>query len=488
MEFLKRSAIALSLITLALGTQAQVEKPSDNPAADLPQLGNTGTLVTSLEEEYTLGKQIVRQFRGQAPLVSDPLVIDYMNSLAFYILRHSEVEDRRITLLVFDLPVINAFAAPGGIIGMYSGMIQFMENEGQIASILAHEFAHLSQRHYARNVEYNASRTWRNLLLGLGSVLVAVSSSGDTGIAALTAAASTIAADRLSFSRENEREADQIGSQTLINAKIDPDHVAQAFEQMQKANNDAPPEYLLTHPLPTSRVNEARLRARQSESFPARDDLGFQIIRARLQLASSGPQAKRDGLFANWRELSPNSNRYAAAYARALLLAELGEAEEARRLIRWVRKRVPDRISVLYAEAEVEVLLNKPERALALLKSALDRNPRNLPLLWLNARAHKIAEDATAALRTLELMAHIDPTQIHVWYQLAELHGLAGNIAQVHKSRAEFFYLTGRDQQALDHLEYALELARHNFTEAERIRERMQEISGEGGVRRRRGG
>lgn len=174
-----------------------------------------------------------RILRAQAPLLDDPISYQYLEDLLWRLLPKSQVQDRRLELFLLDNPTFNAFAVPGGIIGIHSGLLLAAETEGELASVIAHELAHLSQRHYAQRLE--EERRNRPLMLAglLASILVAAADT-QGGMAVLSSTMGANAQGQLAFSRRNEQEADRVGMQTLVEAGIDPHTMPQMFSRLQQ--------------------------------------------------------------------------------------------------------------------------------------------------------------------------------------------------------------------------------------------------------------
>ena len=154
----------------------------------IPNLGESSTSLFSADYEYQLGRMWLRSFRGQAPIKSDPLLHSYLESLVFELVQHSELQDRRIELVIVDNPTINAFAVPGGVIGVHSGLFQYAETEDEFATVMAHEIAHLSQRHFSRRMELAQEQGPMQLAGLLAGVLLAATVGTDAGLAAMSAA------------------------------------------------------------------------------------------------------------------------------------------------------------------------------------------------------------------------------------------------------------------------------------------------------------
>ena len=180
----------------------------------LPELGDASSSAISLSSEYKLGRLYMAQLRGTLPDLQDPIIQDYTEHMIYRISEYSQLEDRRLEIMLIDNKGINAFAAPGGVIGIYSGLIYHSDSEGQFASVISHELAHLSQRHFARRIQRQQDRSLANALIILASVAIAASSQPE----AVMAGQQILAQQALSYSRSNEQEADRIGFLNLISA------------------------------------------------------------------------------------------------------------------------------------------------------------------------------------------------------------------------------------------------------------------------------
>src|SRR5690606_5895060 len=188
----------------------------------LPELGDASSSLFSMQTEYELGRAWLKMFRSQVRTVSDPLMQDYMEHLIYRLASVSQVKDRRLEVVVVDNSTINAFAVPGGVIGVHNGALLYADTEAELASILGHELAHLSQRHFARGVEQQQRNALPMMAAMLGSLVLAATTKGDIGMAGIAATQAAAQQARLSFSRENEQEADRIGMETLAKAEYDP--------------------------------------------------------------------------------------------------------------------------------------------------------------------------------------------------------------------------------------------------------------------------
>ena len=251
---------------------------------NLPQFGDTTSAIISLAEERELGQEFLRSLRAQAPQVRDPLMQSYLEHLIYKLASHSRLEDRRLDLLIIDDTALNAFAAPGGIIGINLGLFLVGESENEISSILAHELAHLSQRHFARGLEAGRGANLKNLAGLLAGVVLMSTTGGSAGMAAISAGQGLAVNERLRYSRSREAEADRVGIDTLIDAEMDPRAMAYMFERLERANRfntTRIPEFLLTHPVTKDRIADSY---NQTRGYPAKiwpQNLDFQLMKVR---------------------------------------------------------------------------------------------------------------------------------------------------------------------------------------------------------------
>ena len=340
-------------------------------------------------------------------------------------------------------------------------MLIYAEDVAEYSSVIAHEMAHLSQRHFARGIQAQQAASVPTMIGLLAAILVGAAGGSDAGLAALTTAQAIGQSNQLRFSREREQEADRVGLSTLVRANIDPNAMARMFERMQQAYRftKRPPEFLLTHPLSESRISDAKNQARSYGGAKPLDPdmaLDYQIARIRAQQNYSDNPAFD---VANFRKsLTRTPDDLATKYGLALALSRDDQHDEALQLIEALYKHNPQ--SVLYLGAYAELLINaeRIERANEILTRALTFYPDSYPLSMLLAQALIKDERHAEAERIYKQISRQRPHDTHVWFELAETSGLAGNVVDVHLARAEFFYLNGAPHRAIQHLEYAKNL------------------------------
>ena len=442
----------------------------------LPNLGQGGASLFSPEQEHRLGRAWLRMFRSQVPALDDPLLCDYLENLIYQLVSHSELQDRRLQLVVVDNPVLNAFAVPGGVIGVHSGLLLYAHSEAELATVLAHEIAHLSQRHFSRGVErQQQQQPWTMAGMLAGLVLIAATGSS-AGMAALSAAQAATLNSQLRFSRSNEQEADRIGMQILAAAGLDPHAAPAMFERMMAASRQATqaPEFLRTHPLTENRISDTRSRARKYPRQVRPENLSFHLMRARVQAHHANTPVQAVSEFRG--ELEGQSlSREAALYGLVLALRDSSQLAEARREIQRLLDFHPNQAEYLIASAAIEVEAGDAQAAVQSLANALKLHPGNHALTMAYARALQQNNQAHIAEQVLLGQSRLRPEDSGLWYLLAEVSGLSGNIAGLHRARAEYFILNGVLDEAGRQLEYALKLSR-DYRSSALISQRMKDL------------
>ncbi len=462
-------ALALAGIPIAQATQNQ----------NLPQFGDTTSAIMSLTEEHELGQEFLRSLRAQAPQVKDPLMQSYLEHLIYRLASNSRLEDRRLELIIIDDTALNAFAAPGGIIGVNLGLFLVGESENEISSILAHELAHLSQRHFARGLEAGRSANIKNLAGLLAGVVLLTTTGGSAGMAAISAGQGLAVNERLRYSRSREAEADRVGIDTLVDAEMDPRAMAYMFERLERANRfntTRVPEFLLTHPVTKDRIADSY---NQTRGYPAKvwpQNLDFQLMKVRTMAKGDKTNTELIKRFeASARSPDPVI-KAAYQYGLVLVYIDAGRFDDAQRLLDPLMAQYEGKIAFTLAAASLNIKAQRYTQAQNILQQALRINIGNYPLSMRYAEVLMHTQQADKAVAELSKLTKERPNDINVWYLLAEAYGLANDVIGVHEARAEYFVMVGNLDQAVKQLSYAIPLARDNFSLTARLRQRIKTI------------
>ncbi len=442
----------------------------------LPELGDASAAIVSPADERDLGDQIIRAVRRGLPTSPDPVMKYFTTHLLAELAAASELPNRELNVVVVESPALNAFAAPGNVIAVNMGLFVHAQNVHELSAVLAHEIAHLSQRHFARGVEYQRKATLPYLAAMLASIAIMATVGGDAGLAALSTAQAANQDSGLRFSRGREQEADRIGIETMNRAGLDPHAMAAMFERLAAAYRyqQRPPEFLLTHPVTESRIADAR---NQASGLPRvahldRNDYQFARCRARVKLAPSSDVAV--AAMSEQRRAQPTAP--ASDYCLALALSQAHQHADALAHVAELQARLPNDMYVSLLQIELLLEAGDHARALLLGEQALRLNPDNTPYALYLAKALAQGRRHGDAVKVLQRQVQLRPEDADIWYELAEEAGLAGEIRTLHLARAEYFQLVGRYDEALKQLGYAQRITEEDPRLQARIWQRTQDI------------
>lgn len=445
-------------------------------ASDLPSLGDSSSAIVSPQQEHQLGRAWLSLVRGQVSQLDDPQLKDFIETSVYRLSETSQLQDRRLEFVLLNSPQINAFAAPGGIVGVNGGLFLYAQTEAEYASVMAHELAHLSQRHFARGLEAQ-QRMQLPVMAGLlAGIVAAAAGAGDVGIAAIASTQAAAMQEQRRFSRQNEQEADRIGLVNLEKAGFDPRAMPSMFERLmrQYRYDRKPPEFLLTHPVSESRIADTRNRAEQYKAEGITDSVRYQLMRARVQLTyeeTPGVAAKR---FRNM--LDENPKMEAARYGLAIAQLKGGQYKQARESLQPLLDGAPNDVTYNLAQIELDMAANRLDDAQKRVTRLLTLYPNNYPVNQAHIDLLMKQVRTQEAERALDEMLKSRGKDPDVWYQVAEVRGLSGNTIGLHQARGEFFALVGDYNQALEQLDFAKRRASNNFQLASRIDARQREL------------
>ena len=464
------------LLSLCLAFIANIVLAAQN--IELPSLGDASSSVVSPRTEKQLGQIFLQSYRRQVAALYDPILQEYTESLIKELATFSELSDKSIDVLLIHNPSINAFAVPGGVIGVHTGLFKHARSEDELAAVLAHEIAHLSQRHFARNVQKAKENRIPFLAAMLASLVLASTSGGEAGQAAITATQAAQLDSRLRFSRAFEKEADLIGIQTMAKANRNPDAVPGMFEGLQKLaryQGHRPPEFLLTHPVTENRIAYSRLRADRYPKKNYQDNLEFHLMDARIQAyKDSNPQISIN--YFKDTASDPKVNKIANQYGLAVAYQRAGQQVKALKIINALLANDKERLTYRLAEAETLSKLGQHQNAINALGALVSEYPAHHAAVMTYAEILNAAQLHKRAANILEKHAKRRPRDPDVWFLLAEARGLSDDIIGVHRARAEYFIMSGLLDEAEKQLTYALKLTKGNFYLSSQIEQRQVDI------------
>ncbi len=460
----KRIAIALLLASLVFISGAGADD------IKLPDMGSPADAILNNNEESQLGRMIMRDIRRSGQVVEDPLVIEYINEIGSRIAAQTNEGDHDFTFFVVEDPRINAFALPGGYIGVHTGLLEATRNEDELAGVLAHEVAHVTQRHIARAIHANSRQSILSTAMMLGAIIVAAAGgSADAVQGAMAVAQGTAAQQQINFTRTNEYEADRIGIAALADAGFDPYGMASFFEVMSRQTTTSPdmraPEFLRTHPVTTARIAESKNRARDYPVIRSDDTTGYGIARVRM-IVTRFDTAKEAVAYFEKRPYEKQND--VERYGRAVAYQRAGKHLQALEIFRELLEKDESVIAYHIGVAQTLVALDQPREAIDNYEHAVALFPRNVPLvLDYGERLLQLGQATKAHTLLLDLMNNVPPTPEQVRL-IARAASEADEDAEAYYYLSEYRLMIGDLPGGISYLQQALRLP--ELEEIQRIR------------------
>lgn len=454
-----------------------------NNRIKLPDIGNTSNIIISGELEKKLGKAFIRSVRRSIPLSNDQEINDYVQQLGDKIAKFSEQPERKFNFFVVRDNRINAFAGPNANIGINSGLILATESESELASVFAHEIAHVTQQHLQRAFETASQMSLPSAAATLAAVILGVAVPG-IGPAALLAVQAGQVQKQINFTRSHEAEADRVGVQNLADAGFNPRSMPIFFGRLQAASRSYGqkiPEILRTHPAPISRISDTAARAEQYPYKQVEDSQDFRLIRMKIRIAKLRQTSVGELIKTLEKESKQGTQgvKDAASYGLALALMKDQQFVKARHILRRLTKRKPQQLHYLTALALNEYRDEKVDVALSLFQKAKILFPQSRAVNLLYAQVLLHNGQPQQALSYLNHDLQQFSASPNVFDLLSIAYGQVKNPVRGFQYRAEYFYSLGFTKDAIIQLEQALRAADNNFYLSSQIENRINQFQAE---------
>jgi predicted Zn-dependent protease len=446
-----------TILTIAFLTFGVIQNPSHANNNVLPDIGSNALSTISYEKEKILGDILMRQTRARMPVDYDPLISEYVNALGNKLITYADDIHFPFNFFVVRDKNINAFAFFGGNVAVNTGLISMSENESELASVLTHEISHVTQRHLARRFESQKLNSPLTLAGMLGGILLAVLSP-EAGMATIMATQAGAAQSSINFTRANEKEADRIGIKILAIAGFDPYAAPSFFDKLgaRFRYTSTPPAFLLTHPLPESRVADSKLRAQQFPRFGRAPSLDFQLVKSRIKARYELEPKEAVKYFANMLKTKNYVLKEAAQYGLALAYTDADMLKKAEAEIQQLLFR--DAKNLYYIDTYTDILtkMQKFDTAIAFLEGHYKLRPNN-PVVTLNYAS--VAIEAKRPQVAVDLLNRytISHGQDYIATDLlTSAYGQMKNLAKYHEMRAQTFALLSLYDQSIEELKLSL--------------------------------
>jgi len=447
----------------------------------LPEMGDSAGALISPQQEREIGQSFFWRLQQSVDLIDDPEVNSYLQSLGYRLVANSDAPSLSFTFFMVPDPSVNAFAAPGGFIGMNSGLILTSQSEDEVASVMAHEIAHITQRHLLRSFEQSKQMSVPMTVAMIAAALLGAAADPKMGTAAIMAVQAGGIQAQINFTRANESEADNLGMLTLVRSGFDAQAMPTFFERLQQTSrfytSSAVPEFLRTHPVTTSRIADARGRA---ASYPLKKQLGdnlqFYLIREKLRVMATTDINQLTQHYADELESGSNLNQTATQYGYSLALAAKGDYTQARTVLQKLIDQDKDRLSYQLALADLEIAVGRLSAALSIYDDNQKLYPDDQALTLEQVGALLQANSPAKAVSLLQTQLELGAPSRQLYKLLSQAKAKMGEKSQSHSWLAEYYYSSGRLEQAVDQLRLAADFAKNDEYQLAKISSRLREV------------
>ncbi len=474
---LKKLFVTLLAVLMALPRLAAAQ------GNDLPDMGSPASSSLTLDDEYRIGLQVMRQLREEGQIIEDPESTEYLNALGSRLVAQATGDSgQQFKFFFVKDDTINAFALPGGFIGVNYGLVLATRNESQLAGVLAHEIAHVTQRHIARRVHSQGRQSIATMAAILAAILVgAASGSSDAALGGVAMAQGAAMQQQINFTRANEAEADRVGMGFLAAAGFDPYAIPDFFETMgrraglQGTGRNALPEILQTHPVTTNRIAESRSRAAQfKDVHPTPESVSYSLTRERLRVLAAPPETNVRRYYEERREHQDPT--VGEEYGEAIASYQGGHARASLDTLTELTRVYPGVPMLQSSLGQALMASGDTEEALATFRRALALSPRNIPLTMRYAEALLKANQAkTAHAVLLDLFNNVAPTPEQIRFT-ALAASTAGDTADAAYYMSEYHIATGNLPLSVSQLEMALAVPDITSVQRSRFQARLDEV------------
>lgn len=451
---------ARSLLCLCLTTAFSTQVATANNL-DLPDIGTTASSTLTIAQEIQYGDAYMRTLRSRSPIINDPVLNEYIDSLGHRLVAHATDVKTPFTFFMINDPNINAFAFFGGHVALNSGLFLHAQSESELASVVAHEIAHITQRHLARSMEDQARRSPATIAAIAGSLLLAIAAP-QAGIAAISATTASTIQGKINHTRSSEKEADRFGMSTLAKSGFDVNAMPRFFGRLAAEYRYAskPPPMLLTHPLPESRIADSRARAQNYAAHRVAPSLNYHLARARVVARYAHIDAKQA---LDWMERkqkrAPKDIAAAFQYGKALIYLDDNQLDKASTLLQGLLKLDANNRFYLDAMSDLYIAQKKAGKAQKMLSRALNSAPHN-SVLTINYANVLLKQDKNAeAIKVLQRYTHDHPDDVNGWDLLSQANIHLGISDEDLAARGEILALKANWNKAIQYYTQASQIA-----------------------------
>jgi predicted Zn-dependent protease len=477
---LTNSMLATNLWANGLDEPALTGKPYELQRSidmSLPELGDVSQTVLTPLDELRIGEQIMRDVSTSDEVVQDIEIIDYLNNLGNRLVSSSSDKQQKINFFVVQDSSINAFAMPGGVIGVHTGLILATNSESELASVLGHEIGHVTQHHMARMLAAQKYDTFKNIA-GIALALLVARANPDLASGALTTASAVGVQNQLDYTREHEREADRVGLQILDNGGFDVRAMPAFFTTLQRGTRFAEggaPSFLRTHPLTSERIADVANRVSQMTYRQVPDSLEFQYVRAKV-IANNGLVDTNIEVFEQNIREHKYTNEAAEHYGLAVAYKRKNALTQAEKEIAWLKKNAPQHAMIENLSAHLQVSKNNPQQAAKQYSAALKLYPDNRALIYGYADHFLAINQPENAIKLIKEKQGLYPNDAQFYDVLAKAYTMQHRVLLSYQAQGEAYFRKYDLARAIEQMELAVKASDGDFYQTSIVEARLKEL------------
>ena len=503
---MKPKAILIGILLTATIANAENAVLSGKPYVaptnldtSLPDLGDVSQTVLTSQDEDRIAAQIMRDVSTSDEVVQDIEIIDYLNELGNKLVAASSDKLQKFNFFVVQDNAINAFAMPGGVIGVHTGLIAVSNSESELASVLGHEIGHVSQHHLARMLAAQKYDTFKNIA-GIALALLVARSNPELANGALAASSAVGVQRQLDYTREHEREADRVGLSILDAAGFDVRAMPAFFTTLQRGTRfteGTAPSFLRTHPLTAERITDVANRVETMAYRQVADSLTFNLVKAKLRANTGLAQDAVEQFQDNISE-HRFANEVAEHYGLAVAMLRKNDVAGAQNQMQWLRKSAQNNIEQNIGQnngqnvrtehsmfespmienlaARIEVVRNNPLAAAAQYAKGLSAFPAHRGLIYGYAEHFLAINQFDKAIKLVQDKQNLYPNDAYFYEILAKAFAAKNKNLLRFQAQGEAYFRQYNVQKAIEQMELAAKAKDGNFYEQSIVEARLKQL------------
>ena len=451
--------------------------PDSNTESSLPDLGDISQTVLTPQDEQRIAEQILREVAVSHEVLQDSEVNDYLQTLGNKLAASGPDKSQKFNFFVVKDSSINAFAMPGGVIGVHTGLVLAANSESELASVLSHEIGHVTQRHLARMLASQKYDTFKNIA-GIALALLVSRSNPELATGAMATASAAGVQRQLDYTREHEREADRVGLTILDAAGFDTRAMPAFFSTLQRSSRfseGTAPSFLRTHPLNAERIADVAGRVENTPYKQVANSLDFNLVKAKLRAGNGLAQTAVEQFQDNINE-GRFANETAERYGLALAMLRKNNVLGAQEQFKWLNANSVKHPFTENLAAQIEVARNNPQAAASQYAKALKLYPTHRALIYGYAEHYLAINQADNALKLLTEKKDLYPNDPYFYDMMAKAYALKGKNLLRYQAQGEAYIRKYNVEKAIEQFNFALKAKDGNFYEQSIVEARLKEL------------